>query len=853
MAATASQSPWNPEDDLRLKNAVEAGASLEALAKGAVQFSRRFTVKELQDRWRSLLYDPEISAEASARMVEFELSAPNIASKLNRSGNSKESVEVSAKRKVESVRRLYYAMRKRICGEPFNSTDLSFIGAPNVNGCIGHGGGCQEHMTLDNKPPVGSCMLGGHISNHYGIQETGLNIPHHALPEIRRDVAAANAVSGITNPFLAGLPNSLEDNHPNGIVRKDCFYGFHDDVSSSIKESEKNGERHPIPQTPGDNLVGSGNCSGIEEVGPSRALTDADILKADNLEAKSLSAFDSMNNDLGNVCSGFEGSHRFNSPVSDGSASIHSMGFSSPHPRVPLWRMTEDISAPAMPITVSLRDEGQGEQDTPRLPDDDDCLLQFANEDDLLLMHVDGDDTMDKSCYDNVNSLLLSSPTYSHEDDVPHLSEPKTLVSDTCLAILCNACPAELNVINNPLHTNHGVQHGVCYSEVNVPPSTSVSNPQSPELHGTFMYCTLNSEDPEIPCNDDILFPTAFDSAVTLPLSEEASDPPSIYDNQKDGERFLAQSITGSQMIGPDELPEISPNHPIVGCGFKFEWPYGRCLVGASRHLNNARVEPGQCRSANAAPNSAMDGALKEEAKNAKLEELDPPATFGEYQPLAEPYSFTMAHLEPVVNPSTSDQEEFESDGDVPYFSDIEAMILEMDLCPYDQDSYVSGEVARYQYEDTKRTVVRLEQCARSSLRRAIASQGALAILYGRHMKYYIKKAEVILGRATDDNDVDIDLGREGRANKISRRQASIKMERDGSFFLKNLGKSSISVNGKDVTTGQLLNLSSSCLIEIREMSFVFEVNHKSVRQYLAKKSQENNTNFEWSPEEFHQ
>lgn len=30
---------------------------------------------------------------------------------------------------------------------------------------------------------------------------------------------------------------------------------------------------------------------------------------------------------------------------------------------------------------------------------------------------------------------------------------------------------------------------------------------------------------------------------------------------------------------------------------------------------------------------------------------------------------------------------------------------------------------------------------------------------------------QVLLGRSTDDIDVDIDLGKEGRANKISRRQ----------------------------------------------------------------------------------
>uniref|UniRef100_A0A7N2QYE7 Uncharacterized protein n=1 Tax=Quercus lobata TaxID=97700 RepID=A0A7N2QYE7_QUELO len=58
-------------------------------------------------------------------------------------------------------------------------------------------------------------------------------------------------------------------------------------------------------------------------------------------------------------------------------------------------------------------------------------------------------------------------------------------------------------------------------------------------------------------------------------------------------------------------------------------------------------------------------------------------------------------------------------------------------------------------------------------MQRAIASHGAFAVLYGRHSKHYIKKPEVLLGRATEDIIVDIDLGREGRANKISRRQVS--------------------------------------------------------------------------------
>ncbi|XP_065631874.1 uncharacterized protein LOC112035806 [Quercus suber] len=118
-------------------------------------------------------------------------------------------------------------------------------------------------------------------------------------------------------------------------------------------------------------------------------------------------------------------------------------------------------------------------------------------------------------------------------------------------------------------------------------------------------------------------------------------------------------------------------------------------------------------------------------------------------------------------------------------------------------------------------------------MQRAIASHGAFAVLYGRHSKHYIKKPEVLLGRATEDIIVDIDLGREGRANKISRRQAIIEMDKGGSFCLKNLGKCSISVNNKEVGPGQSLSLISSCLIEIRGMPFVFETNQTCVKQYL--------------------
>lgn len=51
--------------------------------------------------------------------------------------------------------------------------------------------------------------------------------------------------------------------------------------------------------------------------------------------------------------------------------------------------------------------------------------------------------------------------------------------------------------------------------------------------------------------------------------------------------------------------------------------------------------------------------------------------------------------------------------------------------------------VSRYQDEDSKRAIMRLEQGAYSYMQRAIASHGAFAILYGRRSKHYIKKPEV--------------------------------------------------------------------------------------------------------------
>ncbi|XVF62139.1 hypothetical protein PTKIN_Ptkin08bG0193000 [Pterospermum kingtungense] len=754
-ASVSSSSSWIPEDDLLLKNAIESGASLEALAKGAVRFSRKFTVRELQDRWRALLYDPVVSEQASARMIEVELSAASgLSSKSSKSDNFVGNG--SSKRKLESVRSLYYAMRKRTCNQLVtNSSDVSFLGSPDGNGCIHDGGHCEE--------PV--------VRNQFGYCELGIGSVNNGLRE-----------------------GDLEVN-----LKKDCF-----------SENNENHERDDVSK-------------GSPHV----------------------------------VC---EASVEFGRPSDSEGIKPYSMGCSSPQQDMPLWKAMEDVPAAVMPVNGGPGDvlqDAEGEIVHPKdvngkklcssaydtIPSE--LMLKDGYEintsaailgGDLAetdaLLNFDGE-TMDKSCFDSVNSLLLNSPNDVHEDDTLKTKEIETSVSGTCPGTSEAACPAKLDETpDQQSHSGHGEQLVVSCPEINMPSSKLVSNPHSPELHDEVICCMLNGEDPEVPCNDDVLLGEALALSVTQKCHKGGSDQTSSFANQKDGkeelgliktEDNLTQGFTAPKMVGLETLSESSQ-------GVNSEFHDGQCHV-ISRHAQSSLVDPYRFKAAKDEPSDEC---------NTKA------------MPIYETSSIVDTVLEPEANLTTSDCIEYESDDNVPSFSDIEAMILEMDLCPDESDSFASREVSSYQDEHAKRTIIRLEQCARSAMQRAIASRGAFAVFYGRHMKHYIRQTEVILGRATMDVDVDIDLGREGRANKISRRQALIKMEEDGSFSLKNLGKNPIFINGKEISIGQLMGLGSSSLIEIKDMAFVFEINQNSVNRYLSKISQKNpekKSTFEWSEE----
>ncbi|KAL7144158.1 hypothetical protein ABFS83_08G240100 [Erythranthe nasuta] len=754
---------WIPEDDLLLKNSVEAGASLESLAKGAVQFSRRYTLRELQDRWYSLLYDPDISAQASDHIFELEISGISPACKLNRPENNfSGNKDVSLKRKSESIRRKYYAMRKKIRSEFFSNSDLGF--------------GFQHQVMHDGNP------LG---QDHLRLKEEDLDILRHAF-------SATNNVS------QNGCPNPFEDNQQNGIMRG---YGFDENVNSSLK---------------------GGN---------------------NNLEAN-------RNN-------------RNNPLDPDGFSSLQTIVFASEQPRLHHWRTMVDASASSIPVTtMSLQDtalvaedmisndvDGKETSSTMYSGEfgDPDSLLNLSNEDGILLVDEDEkhDDDNNKSCANDIDSVPDDLKKEGEENDIAQVELGTVTVLEAC---------ADPIASENPVVPEVSASFGVPSK------STSISDPV--EHRDGEIRCTLNTEDPEIPCNDDIFLlihpSTSFGSSATQPNTGMSMNASAENDNEEaitfpTKAKDSTRDLVWPPKVGIHGLPE---SRSLVGRAAKTEIHDSRPQALLHGFVNKTIGDSSKGRSLYATPKSCSNSLAEKEVSGADIKVGDNPATMSEIQS-TEAGSARTPIPESVVNDSVSDQEESQIDDDVPYFSDIEAMILEMDLDPHDQDSHIIRQgnlsVPRYQYDESKRTIIRLEQGAHSCLQRAMTSQGALAILYGRHLRHYIRKPEVLLGRSTDDFFVDIDLRKEGRANKISRRQAIIKMEADGSFFLKNLGKSSVSVNGIAVATGQLLNLSSGCLIEIKGMSFVFEINQGYVRNHLGTFCLENKgktSKPEWTPDE---
>ncbi|KAL1196209.1 hypothetical protein V5N11_027019 [Cardamine amara subsp. amara] len=337
--------------------------------------------------------------------------------------------------------------------------------------------------------------------------------------------------------------------------------------------------------------------------------------------------------------------------------------------------------------------------------------------------------------------------------------------------------------------------------------------------------CSINKEDPEVPCNYDT-FKNDYDNSSAIEVrygdvvnmhesmekmwnKDDDPIPISIVPPDDGWPRILLERCSLDPILGISSMPLTKtlerPSRLWSVCG----------SIAAVRNLPLLEDCSGAC--------SSLDGQFYVNVSNSEDRDEELART-----------------------PSTLYQEEVDGGYEIS-FSDIDAMIRRLNLVPDDSDSCLNREEWNMSKHPSHAL---LEQCTRTSMRRAIMSQGAFAVLHGRDSKHFVRKHEVVIGRSSDGLKVDIDLGKYGYGSKISRRQALVKLENNGSFSIKNLGKQHILIDGEKLDTGQIVTLTSCSSVDIRGITFVFKINKEAVRQFLKKNNKgrksHDDTKFRW-------
>ncbi|KAI5069157.1 hypothetical protein GOP47_0015458 [Adiantum capillus-veneris] len=653
---------WTVEDDILLKNAVEAGAAIEALAKGAVQFSQRFTVRELRERWRALLYDPVISEEAALRMLKSEALVAN-SGKLSSLSKLKYPQVSNRKRKLKSVRFHHYN-KKRLGSEKPSSSPLE-----------------RDNEEMHVKEEVESC--------------------------------SESSFSQMARPFPANGVRELAE----AIPPKEEAYQQNPIFSCGLQPEETAGPLHSIPT----------GEEGVKQTLPQQvARTTEDLSGASINEAKERPSPMEQVAGVHESCdvAGLDGSRVQSSQPMLDKANAEMMEASANNTATKAFDK---------PLSVEIP-----------IPEQMICVL-------------------------NTEDTEIPSPPSGSVTHLPSLFSsryfPLELKSMKCEPSLLGGGYARTDDFEL---SSHGLMRSVSEDKRTVGSLMK----QEPMLEG--LEC-----EPKYRMKMHTSLSAAHINSADL--SAHTRDNEAIDLPENAGSHMLSSMLLASQEKA-DDLSLLDPDAP----GYLKELVLPM-QAGILSHLDQDLCHTDQMADAEAVRRGTITGQEHDDG--------------------------------------------LESDQELPSFSDVEAMILDMDLdSAFDEDALARAESRRL-YRRQRKTLIRLEQGARASLERTLTHHGAIAVLYGRHLRYYIKRNEVLLGRVTLDNTVDIDLGKEGRANKVSRRQATIRLMEDGLFYLKNLGRRDLSVNNIPIPNGQHAMLGSGCLIEVGGMRFIFETNRRLVKE----------------------
>ncbi|KAL0772814.1 hypothetical protein Bca101_037965 [Brassica carinata] len=340
-----------------------------------------------------------------------------------------------------------------------------------------------------------------------------------------------------------------------------------------------------------------------------------------------------------------------------------------------------------------------------------DCFLAHLStslfeEEEPPLMEVNGKE-VDKSYYDGLSSLLVN-PT----NDTNSRALPINTGQDPSSS---QAHPVTDHVMPE-LYGTSSLRSMKCKHVID-----SAALDPHPEVVGGVICCLLNQEDPDISCNDGILLsntchPMSVSSLARRnfkdtnnPITSSARDLPTTWEGhaQKKIPGRLQGSYKGKPEIGQSSQGDSYKTVPSTGSaqacsntllsdggGAKDgnnEMAGGKRIVGFDGHGSYTEKDSGNSKEEKCViPINEVS-----EAKDVDVDLIEIPDS------------------ELEITQTEACENAFESDEDLPNYSDIEAMILDMDLDPDDQDNF-DLEVSKYQSQDMKRTIIRLEQAAYS-------------------------------------------------------------------------------------------------------------------------------------------
>lgn len=554
---------------------------MESLAKGAVQFSRRFTVQELQERWLSLLYDPVVSVEASAHMTEVERWGVTNQLRPNKLDGVKDIACSSGKRKRESIRKYYYAMRKRICNEPFDMMGISLIS-----------GSGYSNFRDGNELLSADCRIANPASSNLGAQGPDYDIRPQSFPEFGPHDAEFTG-NGVT-PTFCGVRNHGQADLGRKTVSDNLSYQYDENISLT------------------------GDCSDIPGFVQSKDLPLCNLFEDEDLVNQ------------GNTCSEFgdQSFCTFECP---------------PLPQMPMWRSSQEIADAGLPIQIGgddlqIRDEFMiplaanesdalrygGGPSNPKLETSLPCdsmidlsssahdylqvLFDLSNDEGLLYLDTDGKEAIEKSYLDGLSSLLLESPNQC---------EP----SSSVLGEVAVAVDGYFDITDTQDNKDLCDQQEVADAQVKASESTMKIGP---EYRNGVICCTLNTEDPEIPSNDDVFIPFRFPSPTKSSRAHWGLHDSSYLGSSSVKNFSRTCNANGGSLVMKNNQKDSSvpsgkmePSHPSdAGLryrrdhGLKFELPESSVQHAVLREARSSEC-PNHVSLANVNANNFISGAVK--------------------------------------------------------------------------------------------------------------------------------------------------------------------------------------------------------------------------------------------------